>query len=248
MAEGWDPSGAKHWFADEQKMIVYTAGPLRLSPAITELVTSNAASLPPTLTLDYIRIRTLQARHETLVFQSCCHWTLEELVQSLDQNRRISTSACEDLFHRISVIMSDRQASWNPLRQTSDIALEIVRAAYKICKVSKIPSTEDIKFAESNLDYAQDVDYSVNHTLRSWLAEDLQDVVEDEVAIIQDLTPMQISNRYHSPGMSIILSSGRTIQETELLRMAQLIAHISVLHWRVWAPLLYEASADTNGD
>ena len=246
--DGWDPSPARVWFANEQHARPYTRGTLKISPAITQLITCNADHLPPTFTLDYVRLRALQARFEALMHQASCRWTFEEIVQSLGSRQSIPMFAYHDLYHRVAIITSDEEASRKPFEQTSNVALEIVRAAYKLCKISKLPSTGDIKFSESSLDQARDVETKVYQNLRSYLAEDLQYLVEDEVLNIENLTPMQISNRYHSPGAFIAPRSRQITVEMEMLQMAQMIAHISVLHWRVWAPLLYEVSETPNNE
>ena len=108
-----------------------------------------------------------------------------------------------------------------------------------MCDLQKAPSLDDWKDATSSLVYASDPNTSVHETLRSYLAEDLQELIKREVETIKGFTPMQISDRYLPVGSAQVPSRSLT-QDTELLLVAQQIAHISVLHWRVWAPILYE--------
>ncbi len=239
MTEGWDVSRARIWFVNERHEKGQTSGVLILAPAVTKLIVTNSERLPPTFTLDYIRLRTLQKEFEDLMFQVACRWTLEEVLSSLDWKTSIPQSSYDSLFARISIITSAEESRSSPLRLMEDVALEIVRVAYELCHNSNLPSTKDLDFAESNLEYSSDASTSVFQDLQSYLAEDLQDMVDAEVQSTKDLTPMQIANRY-VPTVSVLSSPPAITEQTRVRHLAQQISHISVLHWRVWGPLLYE--------
>lgn len=247
ISDGWDPSQAKAWFTHEQQTRSPARGVLRIAPAVTDMIISNAKTLPPTFTLDYTRLQILQTHFERLMHHASCCWAFEEVVYSLGWHGTIRKSTYNDLFARISIITSDPESRCNPHQQTSDIALEIVRAAYGLCNIVRLPSQVDVELSEYSLDYACDVTTGVYRDLHAYLAEDLRDSVQEEVESIKDLTPMQISNRY-TPSASIRSLQQDNTPQTELLRMAQLIAHISVLHWRVWGPILYELPDASNDD
>ena len=79
--------------------------------------------------------------------------------------------------------------------------------------------------------------------LRTSLAMDLADKVDDEVSAIGDLTPEQLTRRLlpRQPGFEV-----RSESEA-LVHIAKRIAHIAELHWRVWGPILYQRPVDVVG-
>jgi len=239
IAEGWDVSRARTWFVNELREQRPSSGIMILAPAITRMIVTNSERLPPTFTLDYIRLRTLQQNFEDLMYQAACRWTLEEVSASLNWEGPIPQSSYDSLFARISIISPADEPKCSPSRQMGCVALEIVRAAYALRDISTLPLSKDLEFAESSLEYSCDASTSVFKDLQSYLAEDLQDMVDAEVQSTKDLTPMQIANRYVPEG-SVHPSPQIITEQTQIRRLAQQISHISVLHWRVWGPLLYE--------
>lgn len=239
MTEGWDVSRARTWFVRERHGKGQPSGAMVLAPAVTKLIVTNSEHLPPTFTLDYIRLRTLQKDFEDLMYQTACRWTMEEVLSSLDWKTSIPQSAYDSLFARICIITSADETRSSALTMMEDVALEIVRIAYELCYISNLPSAKDLDFAASNLEYSSDASTSVFKDLQSYLAEDLHDMIDAEVQSTKDLTPMQIANRY-VPALSVHPSPQTITEQTQLRRLAQQISHISVLHWRVWGPLLYE--------
>ena len=207
-----------------------------LAASITGLVVTNSDNLPPTLTLDYVRLRTLQMQFQNLLYQAACRWTFEEILDSLSWRGVIPEHFYDDLFARISIITSDDETRCEISRRAQDVVLEIARKAYQLCNIQTVPSSTDLEFTASNLIHASDHSTVVFKDLERYLREDLDDIVQEEVEAIKELTPMQISNLY-LPECSVQLCC--TTHQTELLRVAQQISHMSVLHWRVWAPILY---------
>lgn len=236
LSHGWDVREARDWFAKERQARNTSQALPMLAALITDLVITDSAMLPPTFTLDYIRMQTLQSQFQRLMYQIACRWTFEETLNSLSQ-KSIPQSSYNDLYARISVLTSDEESRRYPSQKTKDISLEIVRLAYRLSSPHKVPSSEDLDFAESNLLYASSPSTNVFESLQRYLAEDLHQLVEDEVTTIKDLTLVQITNRYHSEPS---IRPGVITEESDLLRIAQQIAHISVLHWRVWGPILYD--------
>ena len=239
ITEGWEVSQAHAWFAKERQNRMASSGLLTLALSITGLITTDSTTLPSTFTLDYIQLRSLQMQFKELTYQSACRWTFEEVLDSLHWARSIPQRSYVDLSAQISAISSDDELSYDHLRRNEEVALQIVREAYKLCNIRRIPNSDDIEFAASNLIHASDPSTTVFKDLQTYIEEDLSDMVDREIRAINDLTPMQISNRY-LPKISSQVLSPLITQETELLRAAQQIAHISVLHWRVWAPILYD--------
>ena len=240
IAQGWDANKARDWFAQEQGRRTALGLPT-LAASITDLIITNSISLPPTLTLDYIRIQTLQRRLEKLMYQTACRWTFEETVDSLGQ-RSIPQRSYDELHAHLSVLISDEDSRCQIPQQRRDVVLEIVRAAYEVLGIQRVPTCDDLEFAESNLFYANNASTNVFKSLQSYLADDLHLLVEEQVDIVKDLTPVQITNRFVLAGATPFR---KVTEQTDLLQVAQEVAHISVLHWRVWGPILYDLPVAT---
>ena len=239
IAGGWDVDRARAWFTNERRRSESISGFQTLNTSITAMIIANCDNLPPTFTLDYIRIRTLQIRFEHLMYQTSCRWAFEEVLDSLGWHRPIPQEAYDNIFFRTSVIISDEEPEYNPSRRAEDILLEIVREAYRLCNIHKLPTTEDMETAESNLAHVANPTTSVSEELRLYIAEDLRKVAIEEFEQAKNLTPLGLANRYAPDGPTASRPVMIT-EKAELLRLAQQIAHISVLHWQVWAPILYE--------
>ena len=236
IAKGWDVSPARTWFAKQRRERTMSSGLHTLASSITDLIIGNSDNLPPTLTLDYLRIRTLQFQLERPMYQAACRWTFEEISESLSQ-KPIPQSSYDDLHSRIAVLTSDGESRAHPSKQMENIILEIVREAYRVSNIDKVPTPEDLDSAESNLVHATDPSTSVFQQLRSYLAEDLHQLVEEEAEAAKDFTPAQMSTCFVLDNLS---PTRKVTEQSEMLRFAQQIAHISILHWRVWAPILYD--------
>ena len=240
IGKGWNVRQAQTWFAKERKDRKHFSGLHTLAASVTNLVMTNCDILSPTFTLDYIRLRTLQTQIQDLIFQADCRWTFEEVLDLLGWKGSISRFSYNALFARIAAVSSESGTRGCSVQQTENVVLEIVREAYRLCNVQGVPSSEDMEFARSNLVYASDPTTTVFKVLHRYLEEDLWEMVEEEVETIKDFTPMQMSTRY-LPEFSVHTPPQHAIsQQADLLRVAQQIAHISVLHWRVWAPILYD--------
>jgi len=239
IAKGWDVSQARTWMTEKRRERRKSSGLHTLAASATSLVGTNSDTLPPTFTLDYIRLRILQDQYKDLIYQTACRWTFEEILDLLHWEKSIPQRSYDHLFARISAIISDDEIRCEPSRRTEVVALELVREAYTLCDIQRVPDPDDLEFATSNLVHASYPTTTVCMDLSRFLDEDLHDMVEEEVEAIKTLTPMSISNRYQ-PECSLQAPSRAMTQQTELLRVAQQICHISVLHWRVWGPILYD--------
>lgn len=129
--------------------------------------------------------------------------------------------------------MSEDASRSDHSQRIGDSALEIVREAYKISQNSKILAAKDLDFAQNYLRDSCEGDNDVFEDLEVSLGDSLHKLVEQEIDTIGNLTPVQIINHY-AP------ESKFASEQAELLGMAQRIAHIAVLHWRVWAPMIYK--------
>ena len=176
-----------------------------------------------------------------MMYQVACRQIFVNIVKALKWDGSIPQSAYNDLYTRVSVIVSDDESNHNSSQRTEDVALEIVRAAYNVCKCAGVPSLKHLLVVEHELRNHSDrkgevFDFDL---LEKALSSQLQSTINREVKAMKDLSPSQITNRY-LPGTPTNSMAGSTNMQTDILRIAQRTAHIAVLHWRVWAPILYE--------
>lgn len=233
---GWDPSEARTWLASERQSRSLPSGASTIVPAVTSMIIYDDDYLPPTFTLDYARIRSLQTQFQNLIDRAACLRTFEAMLKRLGCNAAIPASFNNDLFACISTLTIDQP---NRTEQIPDIALQVVSRAYKVCKIQQLPSSTDLGFAERHLQ--QNFERTNNNfsDLERSLGDQLLHLTEQEISIISNFSPVQIVNHYQPRSSNKPLAKRVTI-ESELLSIAQKIAHITVLHWRVWAPLIYK--------
>ena len=233
--DGWDPSEARTWLASERQSRSLPSGASTIVAAVTSMIVYDDDYLPPTFTLDYVRLRSLQTQFQNLMHRAACLRTFEAVLKMLGCNAPIPESFKNDLFARISTLTIDQNSR---AEQVADIALEIVRRAYRVCKIRKIPSSTDLEFAERHLQQNYERTNDNFSELERLLGDELLHLTEQEISIIGNFSPVQIVNHYQ-PQSSSNSSAKPVTLESELLSIAQKIAHITVLHWRVWAPLIY---------
>ena len=232
---GWDPSEARTWLASERQSRSLPSGTSTIVPAITSMIVYDDNYLPPTFTLDYTRLRSLQTQFHNLLNRAACLRTFEAMLRRLGCNAPIPKSFNNDLFARISTLAIDQP---DHCEQVADIALEVVSRAYKVCKIHRLPSSTDLEFAERHLQENYERTNDNLSDLERLLEDQLLHLTEQEISIIGNFSPVQIVNHYQPQSSSKSSATPVTI-ESELLGIAQKIAHITVLHWRVWAPLIY---------
>ena len=237
MADRSDFRGAWIWFhglqeADEESR----PGLQVLAKALTDAVVFSHLHFPPTLALDYNRLRILQFEVQFLLYQAACRRTLTHTLRALGWKGNIAKGAYADLFFRVAVLVWDQGLQYDYTTRTDSVALEVVRVAYAVCSNRELPTSNDLNFAETYLRLCCDPRGPVFEILRSSLAVELEGKVHDEVCATGDFTCVQLLRRqFPQQRMSSVQS------EVEgLIHIARRIAHIAKLHWRVWGPILYE--------
>lgn len=237
IACGWDVIGAQMWFQNLQEEDEESGSGLWiLVKAVADAVIFYHQNFPPTFTLDHKRLRALQEDFQALVYQSACRQTLIKTLESLGWTSKILQSSYADLFSRVAVLISDQGLQYDYSEVRGSVALEVVRAAYAICSNPELPSSKDLEFAENHLRLCCDPRVSVFENLRSSLATELKDKIDDEVCALGDLTPLQLTRRLVPQHPGFVVQS----EEEGLIHIAKRISHIAELHWRVWGPILYE--------
>jgi hypothetical protein len=125
---------------------------------------------------------------------------------------------------------------WTAL--SSSLALQIVRST--TTSLTRLPQFEThLAFHLSNP--RSSVYQEAENRILSQLLPTLQKLVESYTP----LTSLQIFEAATNPKNASIISQGR---KEEISEIATRIAHIGILHWRVWAPLAYLADPDADED
>ena len=239
IADGWDPSEAYTWLSTERQIRGRSSGASAIIPAIIDTIVQDSDYLSPTFTLDYTRLRSIQAECRNLRYQAACIQAFEAVLKSLKCKVSLSQSLFNDLFARITTLISDKQSDRERSQVNADVALEVVRQAYTACKITRVPSPSDLKHAEHYLEKPCALENSDFENPETSLSDKLSYLVEHEVDVIGNFSPAQIMNHYKLEDSTKVLPD-IVNEQTELLRLARRIAHITVLHWRVWAPLVYK--------
>ena len=130
----------------------------------------------------------------------------------------------------------DGRGRRNPAACNREVALEVVQEAYNLCSFKTLPDERLVTLAQLHLQQATNLTSTVYGETRDLLGNDLADLVDQEVKELLNLTPLQMLNHLN-PGP---LGSETTCGMHGLSNIAKRTAHIAVLHWRIWAPILYE--------
>ncbi|MCJ1403073.1 hypothetical protein MMC11_006296 [Xylographa trunciseda] len=203
--------------------------------AVIDLVIGNEPCFPTTFVFDNDRLRALQAEFQNHICQELCGKAFDHILGLLGYIAIPPSSIYQDLLHRVLRIEESLCATGMSLMHSEDTVLEIVRTAYTACGISSLPSDKHVAATKSYLMHAMDVNSTMYQQLECNLCSELEDIVDDELDTISALTPLQILNHYH-PTASFPRPSS---QRSGLHNIGQRLAHIIILHWWTWSPILY---------
>lgn len=244
ISDGLDITGAQIWFKNLQEADEESGSGLWiLVRPLTDAVRFCHKYFAPTWILDCNRLRTLQLDFQALVYQAACRKTLDQTLRFLCWTDKVLQTSYTDLFRKVAVLISGKGLRYDYSPRRENVALEVVRAAYAICRIHEVPTSKDLNFANGCLRHCCDPKERVFEELRRSLAMDLDDRVDDEVCAIGDLTPVQLMRCLLPRNPWFAVQS-----ETEgLVHIAKRISHMAELHWRIWGPILYEQPLRVGG-
>lgn len=240
---GWEALRWLPWESHEQKR---SEAPTisAFSMAFIDLIALNTIDLPVPFTLDYDRIRALQTDFQILMYQSICRRTFQRLLNLQGWTGFVPQASYDTLFSRLSIIATASGLAHDVLQRPEVIALEIIRETHYLSNKTGLPDQHVLDVTVAMLQEASKPTSPIHEDLEQDLLFRLEDLVEEEMDAIDDFTPVQMANRYASQG-----SRFTNINEKLSLEIvAGRIAHIAVLHWRVWAPILYQRPCTTRAD
>lgn len=224
--------------------------------AVVELVVNNQPNYPSTFEYDFDRLRLLQLDFQNCLTQAACSQAFIECLGQLGHDRLPSTEIITTLHLRIHSLTAAADSRSDLCKQANAVALEIVRECYSICGYKSLPSASRVDSIERRVLESWTPGSPAFKELESTLKADFSLLLNEEVKTIKTMDPIQILS-YLNPPLSPAFAPSRSPREhllsyqelpwgrseqleESLLNMAKRTAHIAILHWRVWLPILYE--------
>ena len=233
IATGWDVAEARRWYVD-----CCNRDPTYLPPAVRlrkyvegviRLVVDNELGIPDTFLYDVERIRALQLQCSFETHYRACIKTLTSLLAR--HGLSLPThEVSQRLINRVAALLGHEGATRSP--SLHPIALEIIRELNCQRKVPDLPDKHLVDCVVQLLLEFLDRQSSLFARLR----DDLSAITLQEIQKLESLTPLQMLDQLDSGN----ISTPSEIELRSLSIMAKRIAHLAILHWRVWAPILYD--------
>ncbi|KAJ0419938.1 T-complex protein 11-domain-containing protein [Aspergillus carlsbadensis] len=205
----------------------------------------NPEGFPETFIFDSDRLWVLRACLQNAINLEICWYILERYVQSHKRHIPSPERTCATFRSRVGTLMEENEdcARGSPrwLKNVRSIALEIARFANMAC-CGDVRIEDDVieRMLEWNLSNDDDLFRASRDILRQKLLYATFGLAKRYL----NMSPLAICEaQRHSPHGSF------DQQHYDIERIATRLAHIGVLHWRVWAPILYvrESMPPTDG-
>lgn len=236
IAAGWSISHERRWFEagyshpeNEDRFSMFKEN-------LISLVVSHTSYIPLTFTGDYDRLRALQHDFRLCHYHAASVAAFRATLHQLGYRGSPSFQAQVQSMQNIWAIITSLGESFT-FGTHRAVILQIATEACRVCSISAIPEPETLYV--TTLSFQQALDQSGAVKKRVW--DELARVVHMEVETIFNMIPLEILNRY-DPGPALPGEDLRT-KELSLDALAKRTAHVIVLHWRVWAPVLYNQPA-----
>ena len=225
-----------YWTVDhrgETLRVEESDGVFNLADALVDVVQDLDEEVPVTFALDRERIEELRQdlkRHQH-------HEYLPETVTELfEQRYRQPPAPPMEMRRIVDRVEQLFQADDAESPSVANIALEILRAAPRPAdseegQTGAIPDERDVDWLANQLRTR----LNAKAALYDQLHDGLRNQVAQEVIAVAAKTPLQIHTHY-----APTWAARGEAQDVTLESIAKRIAHISVIHWRVWAPILYQ--------
>lgn len=236
IAAGWSISHECRWFEAGYDHPENEDGFLMFKDRVINMIVSHTRNFPVTFSGDYDRLYALQHDFRLCHYHAACVATFRTTLQRLGWKGRLSFQSQVQCMQNIWAVIAGLGEGFKFSTHRA-VILQIASEALKVCGKAPIPDHETESIATRSLLQALDESGAVKS--RVW--DELARVVHLEAGIIFDMTPLGILNRY-DPGPPIPGEDYRT-KELSLDALAKRAAHVIVLHWRVWAPILYNQPA-----
>ncbi|KAL8726751.1 MAG: hypothetical protein Q9181_005937 [Wetmoreana brouardii] len=236
IATGWSISHERRWFENAYDNPQSHDRFLMFKESVIDMTVSPWDDFPLTFINDHDRLHALQYEFRLHHYGTACGCTLGATLRRLGWMGDPPAWSYAQCMQRVWAVAASQGEAFN-LGPHPDVVLEIVRIAFKVCDTSELPDSGTLAFARLYLQEALHDNTTIHLKIKSKLRNGLVGLVHSEVTAISNMTPLEILHRYepNPPG-----PSAGTHRDVNLLEnIARRIAHVLVLHWRVWAPILY---------
>lgn len=203
---------------------------------------------PETFVFDSDRLWQLRSNVQNLINLDICWYIFESYIHS--QKRYLSAPAetYSTFRSRIWTLMEENdgchRGSIKWLKSIRNVSLEIARFACAACSSNTVVSDEVIAPIEAALEWHLSNESGLFQVFQRSMQEKLVATTFASAKKYLTISPLAIcESQRQSPfpqqSQSQSSSSSVSQRQYDVERIGMRLAHIGVLHWRVWAPILY---------
>lgn len=238
IASGWSIFHERRWFeaAYENPENQDSFGMFKES--VVEVIVSPSNHFPVTLANDQDRLLALQQEFRLYQYGTACGYAFTNTLRQLGWTGEPPTWSRIQCMQRVWAVVAGQKEGLS-LKSHPDIVLEIVRMAFTVCSIPALPDSRTLAFTTWYHRQALDERTALYQRIKGRLRDDLLHLVHSEVEAIFDMSPLGILNHYDPSPPGLPANSQRAGDLNLLESIARRTAHVLVLHWRVWAPILY---------
>jgi len=240
IACGWSLSNTRAWIDPGSGLEGVTDRQLALSDivrALVDLVRDDRPlqTWPSTLLYDADRLMSLKLDLHVALYRRACFHAFDATVRAFGIRTPLTADTYQRLWTRIEAVLEIERSDQILSISNRASTLEIVREACRVCKVTTLPDESSLSFAEWHVYICIDPHYRESQRLRADIGKKMTEAVKAEVQHLVEMTPLQMLN---------CVSQQPRCEEADeekrrLSSIARRLAHISILHWRIWGPILY---------
>lgn len=202
--------------------------------AMVQLLSSfnRPESFPPTFNFDITRLWRLRSDVRDTVNLGVCTVLFAVLLDRAGHSEPPTSDMLGSLrFSCLSILEDfDGEARWG--QHIEHIALEITRSAHRVCGSTHLSS--DLEFAEDFISEAVGSGLGCWSQMQKNVEVELWSSLQAHVNVYEKMSPLDMLS--HAETYTNVASRPLSF---EFDCIARRIAHIGMLHWRVWAPLIY---------
>ncbi|KAL8800153.1 MAG: hypothetical protein Q9223_007371 [Gallowayella weberi] len=237
IATGWSISHERRWFEANYAHPEREDRFLMFKERVIDRIVTPTATFPLTLASDHERLKQLQHDFRLCHYHAACGYTFTNTLQRLGWRGPPPPSSYTECMKRIGAIIGAEGSAFN-FDAHPDVVLEMVRESFKLCNIAALPDQRTLGSTERYFQEALNYRTTFYSEIEGHLWDELATLVHLEADAIFNMTPLEILNRYDpaAPGSLTHQHRGGDLSLDSISKRA---AHIIVLHWRVWAPVLY---------
>lgn len=247
-----NPDVSRVWLEQEFDLLCSTqAPPVTYLDALTQallrdlLFCSSTASLTATFYLDLDRLRTIRVDMHNMIYHRICGDVLAELL-GLGSSRSELPKALSALRISLSAIVGT-QAQWTD--RIENIAAEIVRIVLTLEGGANLYDTDLINLAERKLKEGLEPSSPAFCMLAQQMLDRLMSKTKEcvnahcrlpAIELQEALVPALPSSPTHALGMGAVCEPLGIAKSNDAdLDVVRRFSHVVILHWQVWADLVY---------